>query len=159
MKGETRTIRPVVNGQEREITVEVRALLSDVLRHGLGLSGTHVGCEHGVCGSCTVLVDGAAVRACLMLGVQADGRVIETVESLGTTEALSDLQQRFHEKHGLQCGFCTPGILMSVEAAARDGATLDETLHEVLGGHVCRCTGYQNIREAIEAHWAGTVDA
>lgn len=158
MNAEERTIRVVVNGDERHVTVEVRALLSDVLRHQLRLTGTHVGCEHGVCGACTVIVDGAAVRACLMLAVQADGRTIETVESLGSAEALNALQVAFQEEHGLQCGFCTPGILMSVTAAARQGESLDNTLHESLGGHVCRCTGYQNIRTAIENYWAKEVN-
>ena len=154
MRAETRLIRPIVNGEQREVEVEVRTSLSDALRHDLGLTGTHVGCEHGVCGACTVLVDGTAVRACLMLAVQVDGASVETVESLGEPEALGDLQRSFHEEHGLQCGFCTPGILMSVVAAEREGASLDEALHGMLDGHVCRCTGYQNIRAAIESYWS-----
>lgn len=158
MKSEERTIRVVVNGDENHVTVEVRDLLSDVLRHQMRLTGTHVGCEHGVCGSCTVVVDGSAVRACLMLAVQADGCEIETVESLGSAEILNTLQQAFREEHGLQCGFCTPGILMSVTAAARAGESLSDTLHEALGGHVCRCTGYQDIRSAIENYWAKETD-
>jgi aerobic-type carbon monoxide dehydrogenase small subunit (CoxS/CutS family) len=142
-----------LNGEPAAMDVEVRALLSDAIRHGVGKTGTHVACEHGVCGACTILVDGEAVRSCLMLAVQIEGRTVETVESLGSPEELDDLQEAFRDKHGLQCGFCTPGILMSVRAAEREGLGLEDTLHEVLGGHLCRCTGYQNIRAAIEAHW------
>jgi aerobic-type carbon monoxide dehydrogenase small subunit (CoxS/CutS family) len=154
MKAETRTVTFTLNGEPASMDVEVRALLSDAIRHGVGKTGTHVACEHGVCGACTILVDGEAVRSCLMLAVQVEGRTIETVESLGSPEELDDLQEAFRDKHGLQCGFCTPGILMSVRAAEREGLGLEDTLHEVLGGHLCRCTGYQNIRAAIEAHWS-----
>jgi aerobic-type carbon monoxide dehydrogenase small subunit (CoxS/CutS family) len=154
VKAETRTVTFTLNGEPAAMDVEVRALLSDAIRHGVGKTGTHVACEHGVCGACTILVDGEAVRSCLMLAVQVEGRAVETVESLGSPEELDDLQEAFRDKHGLQCGFCTPGILMSVRAAERDGLGLEDTLHEVLGGHLCRCTGYQNIRAAIEAHWA-----
>ena len=157
MKAEIRTIAMTVNGEQVSVDVEVRALLSDVLRHDLRLTGTHVGCEHGVCGACTILVDGESARSCLILAVQADGSTIETVESLGTVSSLSALQEAFRENHGLQCGFCTSGILMSLCAAERYGEDLEETLGEVLGGHICRCTGYQNIRAAIEAHWAKSV--
>ncbi len=153
MKAETRTVTFTLNGEPAAMDVEVRALLSDAIRHGVGKTGTHVACEHGVCGACTILVDGEAVRSCLMLAVQIEGRTVETVESLGSPEELDDLQEAFRDKHGLQCGFCTPGILMSVRAAEREGLGLEDTLHEVLGGHLCRCTGYQNIRAAIEAHW------
>lgn len=154
MKAETRMINAVVNGQHRSGEVEVRTPLTDFLRASLGLVGTHVGCEHGVCGACTVLVDGQAVRSCLMLAVQVDGREVETVESLAEDEELSALQQAMHEQHGLQCGFCTAGILMSLTAAERDGASVEDATCDVLGGHVCRCTGYQNIRAAIRQHWA-----
>ena len=157
MKAEIRKIALTENGQQMSIDVEVRALLSDVLRHDLGLTGTHVGCEHGVCGACTILIDGESTRSCLTLAVQADGCAIETVESLGSVSSLSALQEAFRDNHGLQCGFCTPGILMSLCAAERHGEDLEETLTEVLGGHICRCTGYQNIRAAIEAHWAKSV--
>ncbi|MCX6422281.1 MAG: (2Fe-2S)-binding protein [Actinobacteria bacterium] len=157
MKSEIRTIAMTVNGEQVSVDVEVRALLSDVLRHDLRLTGTHVGCEHGVCGACTILVDGESARSCLILAVQADGSTIETVESLGSVSSLSALQEAFRENHGLQCGFCTSGILMSLCAAERHGEDLEETLGEVLGGHICRCTGYQNIRAAIEAHWAKSV--
>jgi len=157
MKSEVRTIALTVNGEQVSIDVEVRALLSDVIRHDLALTGTHVSCEHGVCGSCTILIDGESTRSCLTLAVQADGRTIETVESLGSVSSLSALQEAFRDNHGLQCGFCTPGILMSLCAAERHGEDLEETLGEVLGGHICRCTGYQNIRAAIESHWAKSV--
>jgi len=154
VRAEAREVSFTLNGAPAHMDVEVRTLLTDAIRHGLGRTGTHVACEHGVCGACTVLVDGEAVRACLMLAVQVEGRTVETVESLGSIEDLDALQEAFREKHGLQCGFCTPGILMSVRCAEREGLTLDETLEEVLGGHLCRCTGYQNIRAAIESYWA-----
>ena len=143
-----------LNGQPCESAVEPRTLLSDWLRHDQGLTGTHVGCEHGVCGACTVIVDGRAVRSCLTLAVQADGTEIETIESLGSAESLSELQRVMRDEHALQCGFCTPGILMSIVAAERENLPVDEVAGEILGGHVCRCTGYQNIRTAIERHWA-----
>lgn len=154
MRSETREVRALVNGDECAFEVEVRDLLSDALRQRLGLTGTHVGCEHGVCGACTVIVDGEAVRSCLILAVQVDGATVETVESLGSPEQLSELQQSFHEEHGLQCGYCTPGILMSLAAADREGVPVDQAIDEVLCGHVCRCTGYQNIRAAIETYWS-----
>ncbi|NMI00644.1 (2Fe-2S)-binding protein [Pseudonocardia acidicola] len=149
----TRTVTTTVNGVTHSADTEPRALLSDFLRHDLGLTGTHVGCEQGVCGACTVLVDDVPVRSCLLLAVQADGRRIETVEGLAQDGELSGFQRAMRDEHGLQCGFCTPGILMSVTAAERDGLTAEQTATEVLGGHVCRCTGYQGIRAAIERHW------
>lgn len=153
MKAETRRITLTVNGREHSVETEVRTLLSDLLRHELGYTGTHVGCEHGVCGACTILVDGQPVRSCLMLAPQADGVEIETVESLGSPDQLHPLQEAFRQHHALQCGFCTPGILMGVLGAARAGRTLDEAVGTVLSGHLCRCTGYVNIRTAIREAW------
>jgi 2-furoyl-CoA dehydrogenase 2Fe-2S iron sulfur subunit len=139
-----------VNGREVRETVEPRLLLTDLLRHRLGLTGTHVGCEHGVCGACTVRVDGAAVRACCMLAVQADGRVVETVESLAGHGALSPLQQAFSTHHALQCGFCTSGILMAAsELLERSPAPTRAEVEDLLSGHLCRCTGYAPIVDAI----------
>jgi 2-furoyl-CoA dehydrogenase 2Fe-2S iron sulfur subunit len=144
------TIRLRVNGQETEGEVEPRLLLSDFLRHRLGLTGTHVGCEHGVCGACTVEVDGVAVRSCLMLAAQTDGAEVRTVEGLTNEDgSLGEIQEAFRVKHGLQCGFCTPGILMSFAALdAEPGRHTREQMIEALGGHLCRCTGYLNIVEA-----------
>jgi aerobic-type carbon monoxide dehydrogenase small subunit (CoxS/CutS family) len=150
----TRTITATVNGEPVSCEVAVRTLLSDFLRHACELTGTHVGCEQGVCGACTVLVDGEAVRSCLMLAVQVDGRTVETVESLAEDGELSTFQAAMKEHHGLQCGFCTPGILMSVAAAERRADSVDTAEGEVLGGHVCRCTGYAGIRAAIRETWA-----
>ncbi|MFP5379921.1 MAG: (2Fe-2S)-binding protein [Vicinamibacteria bacterium] len=146
-------IRLVVNGVEHAGTVEPRLLLSDFLRQHLGLTGTHVGCEHGVCGACTVLVDGAPIRACLMFAVQADGAEVMTVEGLAATDGtLSPLQEAFRAAHALQCGFCTPGILTSMSAFLRERPDADETaIREALAGHLCRCTGYANIVKAIQA--------
>ncbi len=139
-----------VNGTRRECTVEPRLLLSDFLRHDLGLTGTHVGCEHGVCGACTVLLDGAAVRSCLVFAVQADGHSVETVEGLGTEGALHPIQQAFHETHALQCGFCTPGILMTLVPFLQENPSPSEhDIREALSGHLCRCTGYANIVRAV----------
>lgn len=145
-------VRFTVNGTPRACDVEPRWLLSDVLRNELGLTGTHVGCEHGACGACTVLVDGEPVRSCLMFGVQADGASITTVEGLGGEgDRLTPLQQAFTDEHGLQCGFCTPGILMSVTALLRDvPVPADEAIRDVLSGHLCRCTGYTNIVRAVK---------
>jgi len=139
-----------VNGEAREVFVEPRRLLSDVLREDLRLTGTHVGCEHGVCGACTVLVDGAPSRACLIFAVQMEGREITTVEGLTPSEGLSPLQQALREEHALQCGFCTPGIVTTFEAYLREhpDPTEDE-IRDVLAGNLCRCTGYQNIVRAV----------
>ncbi len=146
------TIRLRVNGSEVAKTVEVRRTLADFLREDLGLTGTHVGCEHGVCGACTVLLDGAPVRSCLLFAVQADGAEVTTVEALGEPNALSPLQQSFAQHHALQCGFCTPGVLMSMHALLRrTPRPSDEAILEVLGGHLCRCTGYAAIVEAVKA--------
>jgi carbon-monoxide dehydrogenase small subunit len=145
-----RTITLRVNGVEHTASVEVRKTLVDFLRDDLGLTGTHVGCEHGVCGACTILLDGQAVRSCLLFAVQADGAEIATVESLGTPDRLHPLQAAFREHHGLQCGFCTPGILMSmVRFLSEHPRPTDDEIREVLGGHLCRCTGYQGIIEAV----------
>lgn len=140
-----------LNGQRVERAVEARLLLSDFLRHDLELTGTHVGCEHGVCGACTVLLDGEAVRSCLIFAVQVDGARVETVESLGTEQSLSPLQDSFREAHGLQCGFCTPGILMTLVPFLRDNPSpSDDDIREALSGNLCRCTGYANIVEAVK---------
>ncbi len=143
-----------VNGANVEREVEVRTLLSTFLRDDLGLTGTHVACEHGVCGSCTILIDGVPVRSCLMLAVQSEGSHVETVESLGSIGQLSPLQLSMWREHGLQCGFCTPGILMSIEGETRAGSSGDVICDEVLSGHMCRCTGYQSIRAAIHDYFA-----
>ena len=146
MSPRTRAITVKVNGVAHTRDVEHRMTLADFLRHELGLTGTHVGCEHGVCGACTVLVDGLSMRGCLTLAVQADGREVSTVESLAADGALNALQQAFHARHGLQCGFCTPGILMTLTEFLRDHPRPTEAeVREVLSGHLCRCTGYQNI--------------
>jgi carbon-monoxide dehydrogenase small subunit len=142
-----------VNGKRYHVPdVEPRMLLSDFLRDELGLTGTHVGCEHGVCGACTVLVNGDSARSCLMLAVQANGAEIVTVEGLGSAEQLSVLQSQFREHHGLQCGFCTPGMLMTGEDMLRKfPLATDEEIREGLSGNLCRCTGYQNIVAAIRS--------
>ena len=136
-----------VNGTRRRATVEPRKTLADTLREDFGLTGTHLGCEHGVCGACTVLLDGAAVRACLMFAVQADGAEVVTVEGLAPADGgLSPVQRAFREEHGLQCGFCTPGFVVSVTAYLRDHpAPGDADLRDALSGNLCRCTGYQGI--------------
>ncbi|MEU0468537.1 (2Fe-2S)-binding protein [Amycolatopsis sp. NPDC006131] len=141
-----------VNGIEHEAVVEPRKTLLDVLRHDFGLTGAHAGCEHGVCGACTVLVDGEPVRACLVFAVQAENADIRTVESLGRDGELSDLQQAFREHHGLQCGFCTPGFLMLAEGflAQQPDADRDE-IREAVSANLCRCTGYQTIVDAVAA--------
>jgi aerobic-type carbon monoxide dehydrogenase small subunit (CoxS/CutS family) len=140
-----------VNGTEHEIVIESRRTLADVLRHDLGYTGTHIGCEHGICGACTVLLDGEPVRACLIFGVQADGCEVSTVEGLADGEELSDLQKAFSRCHGLQCGFCTPGFLMLSEAylAEREGVPDEAEVREVMASNLCRCTGYQGIVEAV----------
>lgn len=138
-----------LNGERREAQVEPRIHLGDFLRHSLGLTGTHLGCEHGVCGACTVIVNGTPVRSCLMLAVQIDGTVVETVESLGKPGALSPLQQAFATNHGLQCGFCTPGMLMTLEAYLRTTpAPTEQDVRIAISGNICRCTGYDGIVQA-----------
>src|SRR3989454_2074398 len=139
-----------VNGVPRTAEVDVRTTLVDFLREHLGLTGTHVGCEHGVCGACTILLDGAPVRSCLMFAVQAAGEEIMTVEALGTPDRLHPIQEAFRDHHGLQCGFCTPGFLMTTLAFLRErpSPTADE-IRVALAGHLCRCTGYQGIVEAV----------
>lgn len=151
MTSEPRLVRVVVNGEAREAAVEARTTLADFLRDSLGLTGTHVGCEHGVCGVCTVLVDGQAVRSCLMLAVQADGSEIMTVEGLAGPEGrLHPIQQAFTDEHALQCGFCTPGFLMAVhELLENNPSPTEEEIRDVLGGQLCRCTGYQGILRAV----------
>ncbi len=143
---EKRDIKVNINGTEHACSVETRVNLADFLRHQIGLTGTHVGCEHGVCGACTVLVEGQSVRACLMLAAQADGKRVVTVEGLSPADGLSPLQQSFWDKHGLQCGYCTPGVLVSLTELLESNASPTEAqVREVLSGHLCRCTGYQNI--------------
>ena len=141
-----------LNGRKMGAETEPRTLLSDFLRHSLGATGTHVGCEHGVCGCCTVQIDGTAVRSCLTLAMQAEGRDVKTVESLaGEGGKLNKLQQAFQNHHALQCGFCTPGILMSfTDFLARNPKPTEEELREVLSGHICRCTGYAGIMTALK---------
>jgi carbon-monoxide dehydrogenase small subunit len=139
-----------INGVDRELEVEPRTLLADVLRRDVRLTGTHLGCEHGVCGACTVLLDGAPVRSCLVFAIQADGRRVETVESLAAPDgSLNSLQQKFQKHHGLQCGFCTSGILMTLTGLFRENPTPEEQeIREHLQGHICRCTGYQQMIDA-----------
>jgi carbon-monoxide dehydrogenase small subunit len=139
-----------VNGERYAVRAEPRKLLSDVLREDCRLTGTHVGCEHGVCGACTVLVDGRASRACLLYAVQLQGHEITTIEAVANDGKLSRLQQALHEAHGLQCGFCTPGIVMTFEAYLKENPRpTEEQVREVLSGNLCRCTGYHNIVAAI----------
>ena len=144
-------IRLTVNGTLHAVSVPARRLLSDCLRHDLRLTGTHVGCEHGVCGACTVLLDGVPVRSCLMLAVSADGSAITTVEGLAAADGtLSAVQRAFKDSHGLQCGFCTPGFLTMITAAlAENPDPTPEEAREMVGGNLCRCTGYQNIVTAV----------
>ena len=145
-----RTIKVTVNGVAYERTVEPRLLLSDFLRHALGLTGTHVGCEHGVCGACTVLLDGDSVRSCLLFAVQVDGAGVETVEGLGAIGKMNALQEAFHEHHALQCGFCTPGMLMTAtELLRKYPLANDDDIREGLSGNLCRCTGYEHIVRAV----------
>ena len=145
-----RAIKVTVNGVTYERAVEPRLLLSDFLRHTLGLTGTHVGCEHGVCGACTVLLDGDSVRSCLLFAVQVDGAQVETVEGLGTIGKMNALQQAFHEHHALQCGFCTPGMLMTATDLLRKyPLASDEDIRDGLSGNLCRCTGYEHIVRAV----------
>jgi carbon-monoxide dehydrogenase small subunit len=139
-----------VNGTRHEQRVEPRTLLSDFLRHDLGLTGTHVACEHGVCGACTVLLDGEPIRSCLVFAVQANGHSVTTVEGLGAIDHLHPIQEAFRQAHGVQCGFCTPGILTSVVAFLADNPDPSEDeIREALSGNLCRCTGYQHIVDAV----------
>jgi carbon-monoxide dehydrogenase small subunit len=145
-----RRITLTINGSAVTREVEPRLLLSDFIRHEAGLTGTHVGCEHGVCGACTIRLDGASVRSCLMFAVQAEGHDVRTVESLGTPDALSVLQQAFQDTHGLQCGYCTPGILMTMSAFLEENPDPGEdAVRHALSGNLCRCTGYQHIVDAV----------
>ena len=149
---ELQRISVVVNGLAREAQLEPRRLLSDFLREDLGLTGTHVGCEHGVCGACTVLLDGESVRSCLLFAVQADGASVETVESLSEDGRLGPIQEAFWEEHGLQCGFCTAGILMAAkELLTINPKPSDEQIREAMSSNLCRCTGYQNIIRSVRA--------
>jgi carbon-monoxide dehydrogenase small subunit len=147
-------IRLRVNGRDHDLVVEARRTLADMLRHDLGYTGTHLGCEHGICGACTVILNDAPVRACLVFGVQADGAEVRTVEGLADGDQLSDLQQSFSDHHALQCGFCTPGFLMLTEAYFADSDTAaltEEQARELVAANLCRCTGYQGIVEAVLA--------
>ncbi len=142
-----------VNGKPAAGTVDVRLLLVDFLRDRLRLTGTHVGCEHGVCGACTVLLDGEAVRSCIMFAVQAEGSEIVTVEGITPESGLSSLQQAFKNNHALQCGFCTPGFLITIEAADPAEYPDDAGIREMLSGNLCRCTGYEGIVDAVKEAW------
>jgi carbon-monoxide dehydrogenase small subunit len=145
-------IAVTVNGRRYAASVEPRLLLSDFLRDTIGLTGTHVGCEHGICGACTILVNGDSVRSCLTLAVRANGMDVTTVEGLGTPDQLNALQNEFRDKHGLQCGFCTPGMLMTgMDLLKKYPLASDYEIREGLSGNLCRCTGYQNIVAAIRA--------
>src|ERR1700751_546341 len=147
-----RNILLTVNGRDHAVRVEPRRTLVDAIREDCGLTGPHIGCEHGVCGACTVLVDGAPVRSCLMFAVQADGKQIRTVEGLASGDELNALQRAFMDHHGLQCGFCTPGFLMLITGVLeREPDISDEGLLDVLSSNLCRCTGYQNIVKAARA--------
>jgi len=146
------TVELTLNGAPASFSAPARWTLADALREKLGATGTHLGCEHGVCGACTVLLDGEAVRACLMLAVQAEARAVETVEGLAEDDELAPLQQAFHEHHALQCGFCTPGFLMAATALVRkEPSATSERIREALSGNLCRCTGYAPIVAAVRA--------
>lgn len=146
------TVTVTVNGKRYERSVDPRRLLSDFIRHDLGLTGTHVGCEHGVCGMCTILLDGRTARSCLTFAVMADGSEITTVESLGKPTAMHPLQQAFWEKHGLQCGFCTPAMLLTaVELLNHNDSPTRDEIREAMSSNLCRCTGYQTIIDAVES--------
>jgi carbon-monoxide dehydrogenase small subunit len=153
MASDRHDIEVSVNGTTYCRATDSRTLLSDFLRHELRLAGTHVGCEHGVCGACTILLDGVAVRSCLMLAVQANGHELSTIEGLaGKANTLNPIQQAMHEHHGLQCGYCTPGILMTMTAFLKENPSPSEDeVREALSGNICRCTGYQNIVDAMMA--------
>lgn len=147
-----RDIKVTVNGVVHEKSVEPRLLLADFLRNTLGLTGTHIGCEHGVCGACTIIVNGDSVRSCLLLAVQMDRCEIETVEGLGTIHRMNVIQEAFREHHALQCGFCTPGMLMTVkDMIAKHPLATDDDIREGLSGNLCRCTGYENIVRAVRS--------
>lgn len=151
MSQSIREITVSVNGKRYTRKVEPRLLLSDFIRHDLGLTGTHVGCEHGVCGACTVLLEGEAIRSCLTFAVQVDGASLTTVEGLAKEGQLHPVQEAFWEEHGLQCGFCTPGFLMTLVPYLKENPSpSDEEIREMLGGNICRCTGYQNIVAAVK---------
>jgi len=153
--GET-VVRLVVNGEERRGIAEPRTLLSDFLRHELGLTGTHVGCEQGVCGACTVRVDGTLARSCLTFAVQCEGARIETVEGLADGDELHPVQQAYHEQHGLQCGFCTPGLLLAtIDLLERIPDPSEAEIRDYLAGNVCRCTGYVGVVAAVQAAAGG----
>ena len=146
----TTNVNAIVNGESVNAQVEARLLLSDFIRENLGLTGTHVGCAHGSCGACTILFDGEPVRSCIMFAVQANGHSIETVESLGTPDNMHPLQTAFHEAHGLQCGYCTPGFLMTLKPWIEENPNPTEReVREVISGNLCRCTGYQHIVDAV----------
>jgi aerobic-type carbon monoxide dehydrogenase small subunit (CoxS/CutS family) len=153
MASDRHDIEVSVNGTTYRRSTDSRTLLSDFLRHDLLLAGTHVGCEHGVCGACTILLDGVAVRSCLMLAVQANGHELSTIEGLASkANALNPIQQAMHEHHGLQCGYCTPGILMTMTAYLKEHPSpTEDEIREALSGNICRCTGYQNIVDAMMA--------
>ncbi len=146
-------VRFTVNGEAQAVEIEARSTLADTLRDACGLTGTHLGCEHGVCGACTVLVDGLPMRSCLMFGVQADGAAIRTIEGLAAADGtLNVLQRAFQEHHGLQCGFCTPGFLMlATWMLERDAMLTEQSLRHILSSNLCRCTGYQGILDAVRA--------
>jgi carbon-monoxide dehydrogenase small subunit len=149
---EKAAITLTINGRDHPISVEARRTLADAIREDCGQTGTHIGCEHGICGACTVIVDGEPVRSCLMFAAQADGKQIRTVEGLADGEKLHPMQQAFMDHHGLQCGFCTPGFLMlAVGVLEREPDISDEDLVDVLSSNLCRCTGYQNIIKAVRA--------
>jgi carbon-monoxide dehydrogenase small subunit len=144
-------ISVTLNGSEQSFEVEPRLLLSDFLRHEVGLTGTHVGCEHGVCGSCSILFDGTAVRSCLMFAVMANGHEVRTVEGLGTMDKMHPIQEAFHDAHGLQCGFCTPGFLMTLVPFLEQNPDPSELeIRKAISGNLCRCTGYQHIVDAVK---------
>ena len=149
---EVHLVAMTVNGTRHEVAVEARRTLADVLRHDLGYTGTHLGCEHGICGACTVLVDGEPTRSCLVFGVQADDADVETVEGLGSEDALNPLQEAFTANHALQCGFCTPGFLMLATALLRENPSpTDDEIRDAMASNICRCTGYQSILAAVRA--------
>ena len=149
---DVRLVQVTINGEKRSAAVEPRMLLADFIRHELGMTGTHVGCEHGMCGACTVVLNGEIVRSCITFAVQAEGAEIETIESVADGTELHPIQQAFRENHGLQCGFCTPGFILTVRSLlAENPDPSDEEIREYLAGNVCRCTGYNNIIKSVKA--------